>query len=288
MGTTALDAVFKTNAPAQIRWKTATYPNETHWSLIYKNAYDGLKFTYSGYNSGSMEFHPMDGIVVKDKLYTLYFYNPLPKYPPIRYTTDGSVPQKMSPSMVHINHIPAGVTDVNIKSFCIRPRYDTMVSAHYKIGKVLPSIRRPKNIQPGGFKYSYYEGSWDKLPDFSQLSPARTGLVDKNFIISKLPSQNNFGLLVEGYIEIKQSGYYTFLLNSDDGSKFYLGNQLIIDYDGSHGRWNSKSYMVPLEKGFYPIRLEYFQKQYDLFLGLEYIVPGGARQTYIPFESRYH
>jgi predicted alpha/beta superfamily hydrolase len=291
MGTDVMDRTFKASAPTGLIWKSEHYINENHFSLIYKVAYDGLKYTYTGYNNGNMEFHPMDGIVLKDKPFSLVFFNPLPEYPPIRYTTDGTVPTDNSPKMLLKNTI-SGSTTINIKSFSLRERYDTTLTAHYQTGQILKSISQPKALQPGGLHYNYYEGVFDKLPDFSKLRPNKTGLADNNFRIAynvaKLPNPNNFALLTEGFIEIKEDGYYTFLLNSDDGSKFYLGDKLLIDYDGMHGRWASKSYMVPLEKGFYPVRLEYFQNKYDSFLELDWISPGGTRQTIIPFDQLYH
>jgi len=290
MRTDVMDRILKAKAPAGLHWESVHYPNETHFSLIYKTAYDGLKYTYSGYNPGNMEFHPMDGIVLKDKPFNLVFYNPLPAEPAIRYTIDGTVPTESSTKMAVKNTISGSAT-VNIKSFCFREKYDTMLSVHYKTGKVLPPIAKPKNIQAGGLHYSHYEGTWDKLPDFGKLKPSLSGIAGRNFRvannIAKFPNPNNFALLIEGYVEIKEDGYYTFLLNSDDGSRLYLGDKLLIDYDGIHGRWDAKSYMVPLQKGFYPVRLEYFQNKYDLFLEIKYIPPGGASPVLIPFEQQY-
>lgn len=291
MGTDVMDSIFKASAPSGLLWKSEHYANETHFSLIYKTAYDGLKYTYSGYNPGSMEFHPMDGIVLKDKPFDLVFFNPLPDNPAIRYTTDGSVPTLSSPKMRLKNTI-SGSTVVKIKSFSFRERYDTVLSAHYQYGETLKSVRKPKSLTAGGLHYNYYDGVFDKLPDFSKLSPQKSGLADKSFRIAynvaRLPNPNNFALLLEGYIEIQQAGYYIFQLNSDDGSRLYIGNKLLIDYDGIHGRWAGKSFMVPLEKGFYPIRLEYFQNKYDAFLELDCIPPGGTRQSLIPFDQLFY
>ena len=51
----------------------------------------------------------------------------------------------------------------------------------------------------------------------------------------------------------------TFLeLNSDDGAKLYLGDKLILNNDGLHDASGTKSFVLPLQKGFYPVRLEYF------------------------------
>jgi hypothetical protein len=67
----------------------------------------------------------------------------------------------------------------------------------------------------------------------------------------------------------------------------YLGDQLLIAYDGTHGSGNPKSYLVPLEKGFYPVRLEYFQQGGGAHLMLLYVPPGEEQPQPIPFDLRY-
>ena len=139
------------------------------------------------------------------------------------------------------------------------------------------------------FQYGYYEGEWDKLPDFKTLKPVKTGLIDSSFNIDNFPRKNNFALLIEGHLEVKDDGYYIFALDSDDGSKLYLDNRLLIDYDGLHGGGNNKSYIVPLQKGFYPFRLEYFQKDGGRTLKLVYVTPaiGSPKPIAIPLQLQY-
>jgi predicted alpha/beta superfamily hydrolase len=284
MGLTGMENVFTSRAPEGLKWKSVTYPNETHFSLIYKNTYDGLKFSYSGYNPGAMEFHPMAGIILKNKPFHFLFYDPLPEDPPVRYTTDGSEPTENSLLMKIENSIE-GET-IKIKSFCYRDRFDTTLVARYSYGKTLPSEPSPVNSRPGGWNYYYYEGSWDELPDFKQLVPLESGIAGADFNINKLRSQNNFAVLQEGYIEIEKGGYYTFIMTSDDGARFFLGNTLLIDERGSN--WSiTRSYIIPLERGYYPIRLEYFQKWNAISLQLLYIPPDRKREILIPLHHRY-
>lgn len=142
---------------------------------------------------------------------------------------------------------------------------------------------------PGGLKYSYYEGSWDSLPDFSKLKPVATGLADSTFSIQKLPAKTNFACLLEGYVEIVLDGYYIFAIVSDDGSKLYLGDKLLIDHDGLHGE-SPRSFVLPLQKGFYPIRIEYFQKEGGSAFDLVYMTPDAkpGNPVKIPWKYQYH
>ncbi|MEP6908755.1 MAG: PA14 domain-containing protein, partial [Pseudoxanthomonas sp.] len=67
-------------------------------------------------------------------------------------------------------------------------------------------------------KYKYYQGNWSVLPDFSTLTPVKTGS-SANVDIAVKPAGiiQNYGLLWEGYINIKTPGAYTFETTSDDG-----------------------------------------------------------------------
>ena|SRR5215471_2640329 len=68
--------------------------------------------------------------------------------------------------------------------------------------------------------------------------------------------QKAFACLLNGYLEIQKDGYYIFELGDEGGSRIYLGNLKVIGehYDTRGG----STYMVPLQKGFYPFRVEYF------------------------------
>jgi len=47
MGISKFDSLLNLKAPEGLHWNVETYPNETHFSAIWKGLYDGLKFTYT-------------------------------------------------------------------------------------------------------------------------------------------------------------------------------------------------------------------------------------------------
>jgi hypothetical protein len=67
-----------------------------------------------------------------------------------------------------------------------------------------------------------------------------------------------FGIQYRGVITVKQSGVYKFRLLSDDGSKLYIDDILVIDNDGIHESI-SKTGEIYLAPGTHPIRVDYFQ-----------------------------
>ena len=67
-----------------------------------------------------------------------------------------------------------------------------------------------------------------------------------------------FAIVYTGRFHSKKSACYLFRLNSDDGAKLYIDNQLIIDNDGLHPP-KSKTKKHCLDTKTHEIRLEYFQ-----------------------------
>ncbi|MGM9486856.1 alpha/beta hydrolase-fold protein [Ideonella sp. YS5] len=278
MGIADMESLLKAKAPKDLNWKVAAYSGETHGSVRLKGIYDGLRYFYEGYSDQAVEFHPMNGIVLKDQPYKIYYVGSSDL---VRYTTDGSEPTPASAKM------PQEITltnsaQVSAKVVGRHDRHNRTTVGRFELRNAPRPGAPPHDAKPGGLHYSYFEGQWDALPDFGGLTAVRSGAADKDFALDKLPRQTDFACLFEGFIEIQNAGYYVFALDSDDGSKLFLGDQLLISYDGLHGGGNSKSYLIPLEKGFYPIRMEYFQKAGGALLNLRYVVPTDETEKVVP------
>jgi predicted alpha/beta superfamily hydrolase len=286
MGIGRMDSVLKLKAPENLYWKIGLFPNESHNSVRLKAIYDGLKFSYAGYPGTPAQFHPMNGILLKDKPTMIFIAG---TYPDLRYTVDGTEPTNTSPQAEQMFTI-TGPAQLSIKSFIPGAKYGATAKGNFELGEVMPSLPKIKKAAPGGLKYSYYEGSWDSLPDFSKLKPVATGVFDTTFNFKKLSRNVNFACLFEGYLEVVKDGYYIFGINSDDGAKLYLGGKLVLDNDGLHDGSATKSFVLPLQKGFYPVRLEYFQKEGGSSINLVYLVPETTpvNPIMIPFKLLYH
>jgi hexosaminidase len=50
---------------------------------------------------------------------------------------------------------------------------------------------------------------------------------------------------------------------SDDGAKLYLNNELLLDNDGLHSADNPVVKLVPLNPGYYPIMIRFFERAGD-------------------------
>ncbi|MBW3545222.1 MAG: fibronectin type III domain-containing protein, partial [Bacteroidetes bacterium] len=139
-----------------------------------------------------------------------------------------------------------------------------------------------------GLNYKYYttnnQQAWSKLPNFSSMTPAKTGIVS-NFSLAPKTQSDYFGFSFTGYIEITTAGTYTFYTKSDDGSKLFINNQMIVNNDGTHGvrERNGKVY---LEAGYHAIEANYFDKVNGEKLEVSYTGPGLGKQI-IPASVLY-
>jgi hypothetical protein len=70
-------------------------------------------------------------------------------------------------------------------------------------------------------------------------------------------------------IQIEKEGRYTFYTNSDDGSKLWVNNELVVDNDGDHGVVE-KNGSIALKPGTYPIQVVWFNGGGSGWLNVDY------------------
>ncbi len=148
------------------------------------------------------------------------------------------------------------------------------------------NVRDPENPANvvAGMEYKYFEGTWTNLPDFNLLTPVRMGSTT-NFNIDPRLRNTTFGFKYSGYIQVPSDGQYTFYTSSDDGSKLYIGSQLIVSNDFQHGM-TEKSGSIWLRAGKHAISVEMFQNSSLYGLEARYAGPGISKQI-IPAEVLY-
>lgn len=193
----------------------------------------------------------------------------------IRYTIDGSEPNEYSE--LYRSELSISATCIlKVRGFKkgLEPSYT--VSKTFDI--INPSLNR--------LHYSYYEGKWQKLPDFSKLKPKAQGTTGTIGDFSSISQRADYwAVLYTGKLKVDHSGLYFFELNSDDGSRLYLNDELVIDNDGIHGESEAKG-SIHLEEGMHDIRIEYFEGNYDELLELTYGRSGWPMQS-IPQSMLY-
>jgi alpha-L-fucosidase len=199
----------------------------------------------------------------------------------IRYTIDGTIPTIKSP----VAKGKITLTDCALVSArCFRKGKPVSGTSTATFTKDVPEKAvKAENIS-AGLKFSYYEGNWDKLPNFSELTSKKQGTIE-NFLLTPRIENEYFGLEFTGYIKIPEDAVYTFYTDSDDGSQLFIGDKLVVNNDGLHGTAQKKG-LIPLSAGFHPIRIKYFNKTGGLELKV-YIEGSGMKKQLIQNEMLF-
>lgn len=191
----------------------------------------------------------------------------------LRYTADGNEPSVDSPPVEGPIALDRTAT-VKARAFRAGKPVSGVAAAHFT--KVPP---RPAVFSEGylpGLRYEYYEGEWDRLPDFDALTPIKTGRI-ADFLFDPRNREEGFAFRYSGIIMLPTTGVYSFSTISDDGSRLYIGDSLVVDNDGLHGM-EEKSGVIALAAGAHPITVTYFERTGGDDLLVYYSGPGIEKQ----------
>ncbi|WP_239152406.1 family 16 glycoside hydrolase [Virgisporangium aliadipatigenens] len=119
------------------------------------------------------------------------------------------------------------------------------------------------------------------------LKPGQTPNVDKLMptidwsTAGDFGFEDNFVTHALANINIPADGAYTFRLTSDDGSRLYIDDAVVVDHDGLHGA-TSKDGTVTLTAGYHALRVEYFEAGGGQELRLAWQPPGATGFVIVP------
>lgn len=201
----------------------------------------------------------------------------------IRYTLDGSDPAVDSPRysepirITRRTRVRARIHwDDGTRSQVIERTY-TKVKA-----RAAETVSNPAPM----VRYTYYEGSGlSSIGNLSGLQAVDEGYVDR-FGLAPARRADGIGLIFQGLINVPRDGIYTFFTTSDDGSCLQIGDQMVVDNDGLHGK-AERSGQIALRAGVHPITVSFFEAGGSDFLLVAWEGPGLAKQE-IPASVLYH
>jgi predicted alpha/beta superfamily hydrolase len=266
MGITAMEKLLKTSAPASLKWKVTAYPNEDHGSVTFKSVYDGLRYIFD--SGGSFSVFPQAATLPEGTSTFAFIQNITPN---LRYTLDGTEPTADSPVCTEKIEITKPCT-LTVKSLGGNYKSTPSVKRIFASGDYLIGQKITRKLKQG-LKYSYYEGVWDSVPDLSKLTPKKTGITS-SLNLDFAVRRDSFAVRFEGYIQITKKDLYDLWITSDDGAKVYLNNVLQLDNDGLHSADLPFVSLIPLNPGYYPVRIDYFEKNGGEGLTLGYLKTG--------------
>jgi hypothetical protein len=140
-------------------------------------------------------------------------------------------------------------------------------------------------LQPG-VKFLYREGRGVRSARDQKEAPVLETGVLSTFNVDAIKDQREFGYNFDGYINVPETGVYTFWLEANDGAILYINGKLVIDNDGGH-REQVLDSKIGLKKGWHPIHVDYCQNGLAKSLVLEWEGPGVAKQQ-VPAEVLFH
>jgi predicted alpha/beta superfamily hydrolase len=277
MGVEALAKVLRSEAPSGLKWKFEQFPQEVHESIAYRSIYDGLRFVFSGWKKDPVAFETRGDLVASGDTVKVELKGASKQ---ICYSLDGTEPTLLSPVYDKPLEISKPTVIKAIPVFGNRLAGNT--------GSLAINVLRPHIAETQlpalkvGLKFAYFEGDWDKLPEFARLAPVKSG-VAANLEMQERRRPDSFAFQFSGFLEIPEDGLYQFHLSSDDGSRLLLGDQVIVDNDGLHGD-EERSGKAFLKAGKHRLMLQYFQKGGGVALKLAYSGPRMDRRE-LPFTA---
>lgn len=199
-----------------------------------------------------------------------------------RYTLDGSEPMRNSP-LYEKPIVLSTTTTVKARTFW-SDGSKSLISS-FRCEKVaLTEPVQVENTKPG-LLVRYYQGEWDRLPDFGALEPIFSRTVYA-VDLKTAQQQENYALVFDGFIGINQDGVYTFFVTSDDGSRLWIDDKPIVDNDGLHGMIEASG-KIALKSGMHRFTLHFFQKRGGSGLEVQFKAPGIEKQP-LPSSILFH
>ena len=160
---------------------------------------------------------------------------------------------------------------------------------------VLPLVRRVHVLDAlPGIVASWYAlaGDTAALPDFREMAPYGTAVLPSVDIastdgeFSESGRADQVGATFDGFLVVPATGLWTISVESDDGSRVRIGDQLVVDNDGLHGMVERFG-VAALQAGLHPIRVEFFENYGGAGVILRWEGPGAARQV-VPAGALVH
>lgn len=189
----------------------------------------------------------------------------------IHYTTNGSIPSKNSPILTK----PLKISEPSTLKFALfspNSAKGDIYTVNYKKTTYAKPVKIDTKTLQDGLTCDFFNQPLDKTTKIK-------GDPDKRFIVNNLlvPAEAKvptFGLKFDGYINVPETGIYSFYFTCDDSGILYIADRLVVDNEGPHSPVE-KSGQVALEKGLHKFHLDFVEGGGGYTLYMQYSLNNG-------------
>jgi len=273
-------ALPRMTALSEVVWTPADLKNERNFLYRLHSFFNFLD--YQGIN-----YHLAAPAGLKEKMIFIdslevELTNPYP-FGEIWYTLDGSNPQVDQSHFYTTPFLVSGDCEIRTALFLDNGRR-SLIKAAAAVKQSPRAASRTGQALEKGVRYKYFEGAISSLDEFGILSFKSTGIINRLSLPAEKAS-DQFGLILQGFIDIPVTGVYRFTTISDDGSRLFIDDEVVLDNDGQHGE-EAVEGQIALEQGYHSIQLWYFESTGDEFLEVRIEGPGISEKV-IPAEMLF-
>lgn len=201
----------------------------------------------------------------------------------IYYTLDGTEPNEQSLLYTQPFRLDRSAT-IKLKGYA--PHMQPSVVSTYQATKAEMLKSQKLAATENGVKYAYYEGEFKHTHEIATKGKLKKEGVCSLPSLSEAQLPDHFGFIFTGYICAPEDGIYLFSTRSDDGSLFRIGNQTVVDNDGSHAEIRAVG-RIALQKGYHPFELLYFEDYEGESLKFNWRIPGSETEELVDGKYLY-
>lgn len=201
----------------------------------------------------------------------------------IRYTLDGSEPDEKSALYTAPVKVEKSLT-LKARAFKQGFAPSRTMTVEAEKAEFLKPVAQPAAMK-NGVRYDYYEGSCSLVAQIKSKKHVGSGVLPEPSIAGARQA-DYFAFIFEGLLYVPETGIWSFMTNSDNGTVLEIGNKVVVNNDGSHPAVTATG-RVALKKGYYPYRLSFFEDYGDESMEWGWKAPSADDYQPIPATNLY-
>jgi hexosaminidase len=189
------------------------------------------------------------------------------------YTTNGSAPTTASPVLAKPLAISQPTT-VKLAAYTPEGLKGDTYTINYKQQSYAEPVRGKTPV--AGLTATYFDGYFPVAARMQEATAKGSSTVTA-VAVPKQAETDKFGVQFRGYLDVPETGIYTFYLTCDDGGILRIADRIVVDNGGLHSAIE-KSGQVALSKGLQPLALDFVEGGGGYTLLLKYSLNGSSPQ----------